>query len=78
MSIASLSSRLIWPLPALLAWTGSWLVFVALGGLDVPTAFCFVAAAAVGAAVALLGSTPWRRVFIAGGFPLSFIAAGLA
>ena len=32
----------------------------------------------LGAASSLIGSTPWRRVFIALGFPLSLAASGLA
>lgn len=28
--------------------------------------------------LSVFGSTPWRRVFIAAGFPLSFLASGLA
>ena len=35
-------------------------------------------AAALGAALAIAGATPWRRVFIGAGFPLSLAASGLA
>ena len=70
-----------WPLPALLAWAASWGVFAALSSLLPPSLAAWlpvVAAACVSAALAFGGSTPWRRVFIAGGFPLSLVASGLA
>lgn len=67
-----------WPLPALLAWAASWLAFGALRALDFSLVPAFAAAAALGAALAWRAETPWRRVFIAGGFPLSLAATGLA
>ena len=36
----------------------------------------FVGAGLFGAALSLVGATPWRRVFIGCGFPLSFAASG--
>lgn len=70
--------RMIWPLPALLAWAASWSAFGALRALDFSLAPAFAAAAALGAVLALPAATPWRRVFVAAGFPLSLAAAGLA
>ncbi len=67
-----------WPLPALAAWAACWLVFAITRELGAPPAPAFVAAGAFGAALALLGATPWRRVFIGCGFPLSFAASGAA
>jgi len=66
----------MWPLPALAAWAGCWLVFFAAGraGAAEPTAALVAAFAGVLAAVP--GRTPWRRVFIAAGFPLSLAASG--
>ena len=67
-----------WPLPAFVAWAACWLVFAITHELGAPAAPAFVAAGAVGAALSLLGATPWRRVFIGCGFPLSFAASGAA
>ena len=67
-----------WPLPALAAWAACWAVFIGLGGLGAPEAAAFVVAGAIGAALACTGSTPWRRIFIGCGFPLSLAASGTA
>ena len=69
---------LCWPLPALLAWGGAWLVFAALSRLAAPAVLAVAMAALLGAGLATLGGTAWRRVFIAGGFPLSLVASGAA
>lgn len=63
-----------WPLPALLAWGASWLLFTDLRprhGL----VWALLAACALGTLASLWGTRWWRRVFIALGFPLS-LAAG--
>ena len=75
-SRATLALR--WPLPALLAWGGAWLVFAVLTRLAAPAALAAAMAALLGAGLATLGGTPWRRVFIAAGFPLSLVASGAA
>ena len=67
-----------WPLSALLAWAACWGVFVGVGGRGAGLVVAMGAGAATGAALSLLGGTPWRRVFIALGFPLSLAASGLA
>lgn len=70
---------MIWPLPALLAWAAAWGTYLALrdlGGL--PPGLAFVLAAALGGVAALAGTTRWRSVFIAAGFPLSVLASGAA
>ena len=73
-----MSLRLTWPLPAALAWLAAWAVFAALrsAGVVPPLAVC--AAAVIGASLAVAASTPWRRVFVAAGFPLSVLASGAA
>ena len=68
----------IWPLPALLSWALGWLLFATLRWLDAPLLIAIAAAAALGAALSVIGGTPWRRAFIALGFPLSLAASGLA
>jgi SAM-dependent methyltransferase len=70
--------RLVWPLPALLSWASGWAVFALLRAADAPLAAAISAAVALGAALSVLGTTPWRRIFIAAGFPLSLAASGLA
>ncbi len=69
---------MIWPLPALAAWALGWLVFVGLVRLEAPVAVAMLAGSALGVGASVLGSTPWRRAFIAAGFPLSLAASGLA
>ncbi len=67
-----------WPLPALAAWAAAWIVFAATRRLGAPDAAAFIGAGLFGAALSLAGATPWRRVFIGVGFPLSFAASGAA
>lgn len=69
---------MIWPLPALLAWAASWGLFIGLARTGAPASLATGLAAALGLVLALPASTPWRRVFVAGGFPLSLAASGLA
>jgi SAM-dependent methyltransferase len=69
---------LAWPLPALLAWGACWALFTALRAVDSPAPVALALAALLGAAIAVTASTPWRRVFVAAGFPLSLAASGLA
>jgi len=67
-----------WPLPALLAWALGWVLFAALRAAQAPLMLAIAAGMAAGAACSLVGSTPWRRLFIALGFPLSLAVSGLA
>jgi hypothetical protein len=67
-----------WPLPALLCWALAWAVFIGLTGISAAPWLALALATALSMAFALIGSTPWRRVFIASGFPLSLVASGLA
>lgn len=69
---------MVWPLPALVAWGLAWAVYLALTSLSLPAAWAFVVAGGLGAALAVIGTTPWRRVFIAAGFPVSVVASGMA
>jgi len=70
--------RLIWPLPALLAWALAWLVFRGLQALGWPALAALAGAALVGLAMSWFGSTGWRRLMIAAGFPLAVLALGAA
>lgn len=67
-----------WPLPALLAWAGAWLVNLGLLRVGAPALLSLLLATGLGGVCALWGGTPWRRVFIAAGFPLSLLASGAA
>jgi SAM-dependent methyltransferase len=60
-----------WPLPAVLTWLVCWVVFrFALGqGMAVQWAMGLVCS--LGVTASLSGATWWRRLLIAGGFPLS-------
>lgn len=69
---------MVWPLPALAAWAAAWVLFVSLRALSVPTWVALTLAATLGGVLSVLGATPWRRIFIATGFPLSLAASGLA
>lgn len=70
--------KLIWPLPALLTWALAWGVFLGLGALGLGSFVAFVVALLVTGLPALTGRTPWRRVFMLAGFPLSLVASGAA
>lgn len=69
---------LAWPLPALLTWAIGWAAFAGLRALDVSAAVALALAVLAGGLIATSGSTPWRRVFMGAGFPLSFVASGSA
>lgn len=68
-----------WPLPALLSWAAAWALYLGLlRGAGLPAWLALLLAAALGVVLAVFGSTRWRSVFIAAGFPLSLLASGLA
>lgn len=62
-----------WPLPALLAWAGAWLVLRTALALQAPTHQAVWLATAVGVAASVASDRWWRRLLIALGFPLSFV-----
>ncbi len=71
-------TMLRWPLPALLAWVVGWALFMGLNAVGAPLMVSIAAGVAGGAACSAAGNTPWRRVFIVIGFPLSLAASGAA
>ncbi|MCE9661094.1 MAG: class I SAM-dependent methyltransferase [Burkholderiales bacterium] len=71
-------TSLRWPMLALLAWGACWGAFAALRAQDTPAAVAVALATLLGAAIAFSASTPWRRLFIASGFPLSLALSGAA
>src|SRR4051794_9059381 len=68
----------MWPLPALGAWAGCWLLFGAVIGLGIGEQVATVSAGLLGVALACGATTPWRRVFVGLGFPLSVVVSGVA
>jgi hypothetical protein len=67
-----------WPLPAVLGWAIAWGVFAGLKALHVPLGVALGLGVVAGGAMAVFGSTRWRKLFIAAGFPLSLAASGMA
>lgn len=67
-----------WPLPALIVWAVCWLVFLGVGHLGAQVPAASACAGLLGILLALVGTTPWRSLFIAAGFPLSLAASGAA
>ena len=75
---AARASGLAWPLPALVAWSAAWALFLAARATGIGPAVAACGAVFLGAACALAESAPWRRCAIVIGFPLSFAALGFA
>lgn len=67
-----------WPLPALLVWGLSWLLYVGLASAGVTPLLALFLGCALGVGASALGTSWWRRVMIALGFPLSLAASGAA
>lgn len=65
-----------WPAPALLTWAVGWAIFAALTALTGVALIAWAAALVTTALCASAGRTAWRRVFMAAGFPLSWLALG--
>ncbi len=61
----------------MLTWAAAWGVYLALRAAEAPLAVALGLPALLGAVLAVWGATPWRRVFIALGFPLSLLGSGL-
>jgi hypothetical protein len=68
----------LWPLPALVAWGASWGLYLLLLQVDAPAWVALGLAAMLGGVFTVFASTPWRRIFVVAGFPLSLLASGLA
>ncbi len=75
-----LARLLRWPVPALLAWLLCWCLHQGLAGQAWPRELALGSATAAAALLGLLlhSASPWRRLIVAGGFPLSAWASGLA
>lgn len=70
---------LTWPVPALLTWALAWALALALRGAGAPLWASLALPTGLGVCATwlpLVAATPWRRVFVAAGFPLSILALG--
>jgi hypothetical protein len=75
---ARIGRRLVWPLPALLAWAAGWAAFLLLARQGLSAWLAVAIASAIAAAFIRLGATRWRRILITAGFPASVLAGALA
>lgn len=66
-----------WPLPALIAWSASWALFLSLHALQTPILWSLALATSLGLAASLRATSAWRKLFISAGFPLSLAASNL-
>jgi SAM-dependent methyltransferase len=67
-----------WPLPALVTWCGTWIAYRLMLEAGLAPAWGAALAALAGAVASVLAATPWRRIVIAAGFPLSLLLSGPA
>jgi hypothetical protein len=65
-----------WPLPALMAWGGSWLCYGLLEKSGMTTWLALSLATVLGVLLSVFAGTFWRRVAVAAGFPLSLLLSG--
>ena len=71
-----MAERLVWPLPAVLAWAGCWVLWVLAQRWGLAAVPAALLAMLLGLLASRLGHTPWRRAMIALGFPLSLALSG--
>jgi len=77
--VGLLNKALGWPVPALLTWALAWGLALALRAVQAPVWASLALPTALGVCATwlpLVAGTTWRRVFVAGGFPLSVLAMG--
>lgn len=65
-----------WPLPALFAWGASWLLYALLMRTGLSPWLAVALATLTGALASALAASPWRRIAVAAGFPLSLLLTG--
>lgn len=65
--------RMPWPLPALFTWAAAWAIFAAASRVW-PWWLALLVACVMGTAASLMAPSWWRRVMVAAGFPVSFLA----
>lgn len=62
-----------WPWPAVLVWLACWGWFMVLRGVGMPLGWALLLASALGVLAAFWTHSPWRRCFMALGFPLAWV-----
>jgi hypothetical protein len=67
-----------WPLPALLAWSLAWSLWITAASNGLPAAAGFALATLSAGLFAIGARTRWRLLMTLGGFPLSLALSGLA
>ena len=67
-----------WPLPALAVWAAGWLLFRLLVASGLPPWLGLLAGTTLGVACSRWAASRLRALVVAGGFPLSLLASGLA
>lgn len=67
-----------WPLPAVVVWALAWALFRGLLALDAAPGLALLLASLAGVLGSVLGTTAWRRLLVALGFPLAVLLAGAA
>lgn len=65
-----------WPVPALLCWALLWALHRLLLAVGWPPAAALLLACALGVVASLWGRNWWRRLILAGGFPLALLVSG--
>jgi len=70
--------RLLWPIPALLSWALAWAVYQGCERAGLASPLPLLLATVVGVAMSLFGTSWWRRLIIAAGFPLALLVSGAA
>jgi SAM-dependent methyltransferase len=68
----------VWPMPALLAWVGAWVVWWLALRAQFPMPVALMLGMLTGATLAHRAQGFVRRVIVAGGFPLSALLLGFA
>lgn len=71
-----LKPQLTWPLPAILTWLSSWLLFYILQVFGLGVNIAFATAVSFSVVCSFAGSTRWRKGLITAGFPVSFLLTG--
>jgi hypothetical protein len=63
---------LAWPIPALLIWSVTWLLYIYLSSTSLPMPWPGLIPVILGVLLSVLGSTRMRQALLALGFPLSW------
>lgn len=62
-----------WPVPAVFVWMFAWGTYYIALGLGLGLHSAFILSLSISLLMGICGVSWWRKVFIAGGFPVSFV-----